>query len=886
MTNQEIKTVGQTIAQETQIGGNTAARVGGVVEGIGVALDNKDAANGYYQATINGGTITVNAPNYLLGSGGNLRIKMPSAGTIASTLTIGNANAVQLWYNGAAVSEQNTWEADEIISVFYDGTRFMASNSQGGGGKAEKISYDNSQSGLAATDVQGALDEITPELKSDTIKIGQLGNACILDDSSSATTQMTGLQGMWHGDGTTGTTADIRAHLKINAKGYTRMILTTPEGYYSHIHYVNDSNVNMGAVIERWTNGTVSMMLSGQYDIMLNIKYQEAGTTNITTSMLSGITWGVTLISDVEYEPAAPFSMMEKCVNLNGGTSRNIYNVRNIDFSNLTHTNEAAKSRLKLDGYALINTYGCVHINALIPYSAVSADTHIDRVSVPMYDKNRNYLSSLDLGWYFFNGSDVTIDVDLSDETYKDVAYIGLYFGAASAKTSILNSSLDTSNIAIALTLKDDYKGFAANNENIDGNDWERTITELDIIESNYTYIAFTSTTRGTFIIDARLLNDFEANISVTSGSTIKVAIQGWPEYFKSSAIYDSTWITAGSSYTAKNWAGVKYIALIFTYISGNTGIPTLAEIHQYISLSFKSKKKGLIERIEKLDSPCEVPIPVNWRNQLTTTVYMGEKIDISDNVYTYESIGTLQSGVSSRQGGAAYGNYLFQFHNTLATICVFDMSTGTNVDKITLTANPNCHAGSGGFSNTFYDNTDPFPLLYISSMDEKKIFVYRITGTVGSLSISLIQTITLQMPYYLPNITIDAENNRIVIFAYTKNSWEDATDNDSVIMYCQIPSYNNDVTISTFDNIFLVPFIIAEQGAFARYGLLYLSYGNTGSTTNEGGIIIIDYVSKTIRNLIGLLAISSLEPEACVKWNDSIVFTTQSGTVYKLMFN
>ena len=170
MTNQEIKTVGQTIAQETQIGGNTAARVGGVVEGIGVALDNKDAANGYYQATINGGTITVNAPNYLLGTGGNLRIKMPSAGTTASTLTIGNASQVQLLYNGAAVSAQNTWEADEIISVFYDGTRFMASNSQGGGGKAEKISYDNSQSGLAAESVQEALDEVSHKTLYNTVK--------------------------------------------------------------------------------------------------------------------------------------------------------------------------------------------------------------------------------------------------------------------------------------------------------------------------------------------------------------------------------------------------------------------------------------------------------------------------------------------------------------------------------------------------------------------------------------------------------------------------------------------------------------------------------------------------------------------------------------------
>lgn len=157
MTNQEIKTVGQTIAQETQIGGNTAARVGGVVEGIGVALDNKDAANSYYQATISGGTITVNAPNYLLGTGGNLRIKMPSAGTTASTLTIGNANAVQLWYNGAAVSSDNTWEADEIISVFYDGTRFMASNSQGEGNGKVIIKPINGFYITSGVDTHGAI---------------------------------------------------------------------------------------------------------------------------------------------------------------------------------------------------------------------------------------------------------------------------------------------------------------------------------------------------------------------------------------------------------------------------------------------------------------------------------------------------------------------------------------------------------------------------------------------------------------------------------------------------------------------------------------------------------------------------------------------------------
>lgn len=142
MTNQEIKTVGQTIAAETQIGGNTAARVGGVIEGIGEALDNKDAAVGYYLATMSGSTIYINASSYRLGTGGNLRAKMPAAATTACTLTVGNAQAVQLWYNGAAVSADNSWEAGEIVTIFYDGTRFMASNSQGGGGQfgsGEKI---------------------------------------------------------------------------------------------------------------------------------------------------------------------------------------------------------------------------------------------------------------------------------------------------------------------------------------------------------------------------------------------------------------------------------------------------------------------------------------------------------------------------------------------------------------------------------------------------------------------------------------------------------------------------------------------------------------------------------------------------------------------------
>ena len=124
-----------------------------------------EALIGYYNAVLNGASITVpEATTYRLTKGGVIRLKMLAPGTTATTLTIGNATNIPIWYNGAAVSAQNTWEANEIISVFYDGTRFMASNSQGSGGKAEKISYNNSQSGLDAENVQGAIDELHTEL--------------------------------------------------------------------------------------------------------------------------------------------------------------------------------------------------------------------------------------------------------------------------------------------------------------------------------------------------------------------------------------------------------------------------------------------------------------------------------------------------------------------------------------------------------------------------------------------------------------------------------------------------------------------------------------------------------------------------------------------------
>lgn len=142
---------------------------------MNTAIDNGlQGQVGYAECNTDGSTqrkdVVVNGFK-LLASGGALHIKMTKANThanatmnISPTSTIVAANTKPLFYNGAQASSENTWAKDEIISVYYDGTNYQATNSQGGGGNAEKIKYENSQSGLAAENVQEALDEINEDL--------------------------------------------------------------------------------------------------------------------------------------------------------------------------------------------------------------------------------------------------------------------------------------------------------------------------------------------------------------------------------------------------------------------------------------------------------------------------------------------------------------------------------------------------------------------------------------------------------------------------------------------------------------------------------------------------------------------------------------------------
>lgn len=410
----------------------------------------------------------------------------------------------------------------------------------------------------------------------------------------------------------------------------------------------------------------------------------------------------------------------------------------------------------------------------------------------------------------------------------------------------------------------------------------EYEYTQDDIVEADYrnyqgkrSYVQF----------EVEGYADWQIEVSVPSTSSIKAAIQGSATSAYGSQIDDSGWVNPSLAKTYSRTLAnpsVKYVRVVFTDTATASIAPTIEElIVSGVKFSMKAtiSEGGLFNRVEKIEDELFIPDGA--------ISYKGEKVNLKYYGFKFEVFNIrLSSGISSRQGSAIWGNHLFQFHNTLETIVAYNLKTKVNEQVISLAAIPNCHAGSGGFGNEYYDASDPFPLLYISSMDEMKIYVFRITGVEGAWSITLVQTITIDLDVLkIPNITIDRESNKIVFFGYTKASWNTAAGNQSVITSCDIPLLSDgDVTITDFYNVSRLPFIYAQQGAFARLGKLYLSWGNT-AVAQGGGAYVIDYWGGAILTSINFSSVGVFEPEGFSQYGDEIIMTDQNGKVYRLSF-
>lgn len=96
----------------------------------------KTKANIFYATcatTANSANKVVSIANYELSINSRFVIKMTNSNTATNpTLNVNNTGAKPLFYNGALASADNSWDINEIIDVFYDGTNYQAFNIQGG----------------------------------------------------------------------------------------------------------------------------------------------------------------------------------------------------------------------------------------------------------------------------------------------------------------------------------------------------------------------------------------------------------------------------------------------------------------------------------------------------------------------------------------------------------------------------------------------------------------------------------------------------------------------------------------------------------------------------------------------------------------------------------
>ena len=100
-------------------------------------IDNTLTQIGYYECDTAAGTAAkvITVASYSLFAGGSMKVKFVNKNTANNaTLNINSQGAKALYYNGVRVSSTNTWDAGEVVEIYYDGTSYYANNVKGSTG--------------------------------------------------------------------------------------------------------------------------------------------------------------------------------------------------------------------------------------------------------------------------------------------------------------------------------------------------------------------------------------------------------------------------------------------------------------------------------------------------------------------------------------------------------------------------------------------------------------------------------------------------------------------------------------------------------------------------------------------------------------------------------
>lgn len=188
------------------------------------------------------------------------------------------------------------------------------------------------------------------------------------------------------------------------------------------------------------------------------------------------------------------------------------------------------------------------------------------------------------------------------------------------------------------------------------------------------------------------------------------------------------------------------------------------------------------------------------------------------------------------RQGCAYYQNNLFVFHNTNDIVEVYDFKNKSLISVMDMTLfdlnHMEFHCNNANFSAYKYDDSDFFPLLYVSmeNLNQRKILVLRISAEGSKYNFEQIQTIQLPNNLYYTNSYLDTDNDALWVSGYTTDNFNASSNNKLDYIMFNLPNYkgekmvvlgNNDIVQkSEFDSI------SSTQGGQINNGFLYQVFG------------------------------------------------------------
>ena len=293
-----------------------------------------------------------------------------------------------------------------------------------------------------------------------------------------------------------------------------------------------------------------------------------------------------------------------------------------------------------------------------------------------------------------------------------------------------------------------------------------------------------------------------------------------------------------------------------------------------------------------------DLPIPQNMGNKETES----DKVpDGTEEFYDKFEFANYSANSFSNQSADVFSDYLFLIPGYRSKIYVYNLKEKKPVYSLVMTPMKELtssgydiyHCNQTSFGADYYDDNDPFPLLYISqrARSDKRCFteVFRIvpkedvlTHEYVSIDVQHVQTI-----YYPPmseenslgnvNTVIDKENH--LLYTYSRNNTKtDGNYNQCKISCFAIPDIHQDV-VYLEDTDIKSSFMIDcsayfMQGAFIRNETLYISRGAT--SVGYIDINVVDLKNQKLKGQYNLLENGyRWEPEGCFWYNGYLMIAT-----------